>query len=244
MNTLRRFIASHPELAILAVIATMAVILFDSVPTDLLLSAFFFDSRSTTWPASDIDWVRFLNLHFMEGFSAAAAVVSLVCIAISLRHRQKNEWRRVGVFLLLSLAVGPGLLVNGVFKSQWGRARPEHVVQFGGTEQFRRPFEPGKGGAPELGGAGRSFPSGHAAVAFWSSSAFFVARYLLPAQAGLILAGSIALGSVVGLARVAAGRHFVSDILWAGILVFGVNWLIAYRVMALPRQPTPPSTAQ
>ncbi|MGH7125191.1 MAG: hypothetical protein ACREFI_12515 [Stellaceae bacterium] len=33
-----------------------------------------------------------------------------------------------GVFVLLVLALGPGLAVNTMFKDHWGRARPSHVV--------------------------------------------------------------------------------------------------------------------
>src|SRR4051812_8492190 len=37
---------------------------------------------------------------------------------------------RVAVFLLLSLALGPGLVVNAVLKDHWGRARPTQVTEF------------------------------------------------------------------------------------------------------------------
>ncbi len=39
---------------------------------------------------------------------------------------------RRSVFLLAALAVGPGLIVNGVLKSWWGRPRPVSVDIFGG----------------------------------------------------------------------------------------------------------------
>src|SRR5258707_888701 len=43
---------------------------------------------------------------------------------------------RVGAFLLLALALGPGVLVNSVLKEHWGRARPSQVIAFGGTQEF------------------------------------------------------------------------------------------------------------
>jgi len=66
----------------------------------------------------------------------------------------------------------------------------------------------------------------------------------MPGGAPIVLLVSIALGTVVGVARVATGRHFVSDVLWAGIIVFTVNGLIAYAVLKLPRRPQPPVAPQ
>ena len=41
---------------------------------------------------------------------------------------------RAAVFLVLSLLLGPGLLVNVILKDNWGRPRPGSVVEFGGTQ--------------------------------------------------------------------------------------------------------------
>jgi hypothetical protein len=41
--------------------------------------------------------------------------------------------RMYGLFILLSVILGPGLLVNLVFKDHWGRPRPRQVVALGGT---------------------------------------------------------------------------------------------------------------
>ena len=237
MRDLRRFLAAHPELLLVILLAVLALLLFDLTAIDLTVSGYFFDAAHGAWPAASHGAVSFLNLHFLEWFTTFATLAAAACLVIARFAAHGREWRRIGTFFLLTLAVGPGLVVNGFFKTQWGRPRPEHVIGFGGDQVFRRPFEPGKGGAPERGGAGRSFPSGHAAVAYWTTSAFFVARYLLPASAPVVLLASLSLGTVVGIARVAAGRHFMSDIIWAGLIVFTVNGLLAYGVMKLPRRP-------
>ena len=43
---------------------------------------------------------------------------------------------RVAAYLLLALALGPGLVVNTMLKDHWGRARPSQIEAFGGTRQF------------------------------------------------------------------------------------------------------------
>jgi len=49
------------------------------------------------------------------------------------------------------------------------------------------------------------------------------------------LAASIGMGLAMGVARMAAGGHFASDVLWSGYLVFLVNWLLYYFVLRIPQ---------
>jgi lipid A 4'-phosphatase len=43
---------------------------------------------------------------------------------------------RAMLFLIATLALGPGLAVNVILKEHWGRSRPIDVMQFGGSERF------------------------------------------------------------------------------------------------------------
>jgi membrane-associated PAP2 superfamily phosphatase len=231
--TIRKF----PELLVVPLMAATLLIVVDLPKLDLWLSTLLYNESAGRWSLASLSLFDYSNRYFERTFVVAGALASLVCIAVYYVVRCSSHWRRVGIFLLLSLAIGPGLIVNGVFKNAWGRPRPVDTVQFGGTQEFRRITNPGIGGAPELGGAGRSFPSGHAAAAFWSTSLFFVARYLFPQRSLVVLAATVALGLLVGAGRVVAGRHYPSDVLWAGLLVFSVNGLIAYLWLRLPRHP-------
>ncbi len=76
-----------------------------------------------------------------------------------------------------------------------------------------------------------SFVSGHAALGF-SLVAFAL---LLPPgpRRRRGIGAALAFGGVVGLARIAQGAHFLSDVVFAGLLVFGttalLNWWIVER---------------
>ena len=48
---------------------------------------------------------------------------------------------RAAVLLAFTMAVGPGLLVNGILKQEWGRPRPVHVDTFGGRDAFKSWYE-------------------------------------------------------------------------------------------------------
>ena len=119
---------------------------------------------------------------------------------------------RAGVFVLLALALGPGVLVNGVFKDHWGRARPVQVSDFGGT----RRFTPAPLVADQC-DRNCSFVAGHPAVGFALIAYAYLAR--TRRRRRLIAAGAIAFGAVVGLVRIAQGGHFLSDVVFSGVLV-------------------------
>jgi hypothetical protein len=51
------------------------------------------------------------------------------------------RWRmpiggRAALFLIVTMALGPGLLANVILKEHWGRSRPIDVTQFSGTDRF------------------------------------------------------------------------------------------------------------
>ncbi|HTV45077.1 MAG TPA: phosphatase PAP2 family protein [Stellaceae bacterium] len=134
--------------------------------------------------------------------------------------------RKALVFVALSTALGPGLLANTVFKDHWGRARPVQIAAFGGVHRFTPAPLPARECATNC-----SFVSGHAALGF-SLVAF--AMLLPPGRrrrraTGAALAG----GGLIGLVRIAQGGHFLSDVVFAGLLVYGTaalcHWWIVER---------------
>ncbi len=140
-------------------------------------------------------------------------VVALLYIARRLgwiAARRAPDGRSM-LFLALSLALGPGLLVNGVFKTHVHRPRPAQVQQFGGTLDFQ-PYYRREGGCSR----NCSFPSGEAAAAFWTVAPASLAP--LPWQPAL-MAAALLFGVATGLLRMASGGHFLSDVLGAGFLM-------------------------
>lgn len=128
-------------------------------------------------------------------------------------------------YLVVTLAAGPGLLVETFLKSHWGRARPNDTVFFGGEAAFTPP-----GWIAQECAHNCAFVSGHAALAFWMTAYGF----LLPAawRRRGILAG-LACGGAVGLVRVIQGAHFLSDVVFAGAFILIVNTVLA-RLLLRP----------
>jgi lipid A 4'-phosphatase len=141
--------------------------------------------------------------------------------------------RRKMAFLVLALALGPGLLVNTVLKDHWGRARPSQVVEFGGEKQFTPAPLPARQCDHNC-----SFVGGHAAIGFY----LVAFAFLVPERRRrrIAEAAALAAGGLIGVVRIAQGGHFLSDIVWAGVLVWGLTWLLYWWVVERDGLAAPP----
>lgn len=124
-------------------------------------------------------------------------------------------YRAGGIFLACMLVIGPGLLVNSVFKPFWHRPRPKHLVDFGGELKFMPVWS--RASSPK---DSASFPSGHASMGFvLMAPAFLFYRRRWDWAVSWLALGTAA-GVSIGLARIAQGAHFASDVLWSGGVIF------------------------
>ncbi len=129
------------------------------------------------------------------------------------------------IFLIATIAIGPGLVVNVGLKDHAHRPRPVHVVEFGGTDQFR-PWYRFDGACK----ANCSFVSGEAATGFWMTAP---ALLLPPPARAPALAAAFLFGVGASLLRIAFGGHFLSDALLGGLITL---WIIAVaRRLLWPR---------
>lgn len=140
-----------------------------------------------------------------------------------LAHRCLGPWRHMAVVAVLCGVLGPGLVVEAWFKNAVGRPRPVQVVEFGGSEPFHGPFEPGPNPAHH-----RSFVSSHAATGFWLLSLGLTCG---PVWRRRWLWIGLLTGSAIGAGRMMQGGHFLSDIVFA----FYAVWIPCQIVMALDR---------
>lgn len=186
------------------------------------------------WPAIDLASSRAFYTP-ASGFSHSAIlgaihadlhyfVIAIIVLAVAALVAWKRR-RRAALYLLLALALGPGLVVNTVFKDHWGRARPTQIVEFGGTQKFTPVFVPADQCTTNC-----SFPAGDPAVGFFLISAALLVPGL--ATRRWAIAGAVVVGAALGLMRIAQGGHFLSDVVASGFLVTGLSWLL-YRAVVV-----------
>lgn len=133
----------------------------------------------------------------------------------------RKQWRSY-LLLFLLLIIGPGLLVNSVFKDNWGRTRPRNVIEFGGHLPFIKVWDRGNRGE------GKSFPSGHASIGFYTFAPYFVFRKRRKQLARVFLFVGSCYGILMGAGRLVQGGHFPSDIVWSWGMVYLSGLLLCY----------------
>ncbi len=121
--------------------------------------------------------------------------------------------------IVLAFALGPGLVTNTLLKNEIGRARPAQVTEFGGTRAYTPPAVPADQCERNC-----AFVTGHGALAF----GFAVFAFLLapgPARRRA-LAAALAFGALVGLGRMVQGAHWLSDVVFAGLINVAIAWAV------------------
>jgi lipid A 4'-phosphatase len=173
------------------------------------------------WPYGDASPWRFLY-NYGNVPALVLAGCGLLVLLLGFIARRIAALRWIGLFLVLFLLIGPGLLVNTVFKDHWGRPRPVDTREFGGKDRFLPVWVKGNAGH------GKSFPSGHASVGFFLFAPFFFLRGKTGKKAFLFLALGIVYGLLLGLGRIIQGGHFLSDVLWAGGFTYLTGLILSY----------------
>lgn len=105
------------------------------------------------------------------------------------------------LYVFLVLILGAGLIVNAVFKDNFGRARPRDIQEFGGAQQFTPAWV-----ISQECDSNCSFSSGEGAAAF-----FFLALAAALSRKRAALMVAFLFGSLVSFYRIASGAHFFSD---------------------------------
>jgi lipid A 4'-phosphatase len=147
---------------------------------------------------------------------AVAPAVAVLLVKLFWPKRTTIMPARAALFLVVSLVLGPGLLVNTVLKDHWARPRPGMVVNFGGDMTFRPWWDPRGTCADNC-----SFVSGETSSAVWLAAP---ALLVPPPWRYAALAGVAVYATGIAVMRLLLGGHFLSDVLFAAIFTGLVIW--------------------
>lgn len=182
---------------------------------DLYLGGLFYHPESSIHPWYEKD--QFLWKFFYHAAPVITGFLLLPAIGIYIVSFVKESFaklRKESLYVFLGFLLGPGILINSIFKPYWGRPRPREVLQFGGFENMQSFWELG------ISGNGYSFPCGHSSVGFALVLGYFLWKKSKPKLAYSFFFASLFFGFLMGVGRMADGAHFFSDVLWSGIMVF------------------------
>jgi lipid A 4'-phosphatase len=232
-------VAGHRGVVIYGALFLFAAALFSTVPRlDVSVAGWFY--RGGFFLADEMVFRLVFRLVYWVT-DALAILLPVALLTILWRRKTLCGIDRIGaIFLIVSLAVGPGFIVNTALKDHWGRARPQQIVEFGGSKQFTPALEPS-----DQCDRNCSFPAGHPAIGFY----FVSFALLIPAARPRrrVFGAAILAGALIGLIRMAQGAHFLSDVVFSGLIVIGSSWLsylvILRRGGAAVLQEMPPLVA-
>lgn len=213
----RRFPWLGPITILIAVTLVLSA-LFLAVPgLDLWFSRQFYDAE-IGFPASRVPafvWLRWLSEAII--WVIAGILLLSVLFKLILPRRRSLVPVRTTLFLSGTLALGPGLLVNGLLKSFWGRPRPVEITEFGGEHPFVSAWH-----MSDFCATNCSFVSGEASFGIWLLALAFVVR---PRLRTAVLVGAGVLAFIFSINRIAFGGHFLSDVL--------ISWALTLLIIAL-----------
>ncbi|MDZ7332525.1 MAG: phosphatase PAP2 family protein [candidate division KSB1 bacterium] len=183
-------------------------------------------SESAWYQKDSLGW----RIAYHYGTLPAILLTFFACVGLILSwmRSKMRKLRRHFLFIILTLAIGPGLVVNAILKDHWGRPRPRQVQEFAGKWEFKEIWEPGTPGK------GKSFPCGHCSMGFFFITLYYFWKQRRRALAYGSLLFSLVLGIYIGLARMAQGGHFLSDVVWSGGLTYLTAAILFYWGLKIP----------
>jgi lipid A 4'-phosphatase len=210
-----RALLQRPLVTVLGVLALVSLIFLLVPSVDLAVSRLFYTPTAGFAEGRRPVLEAWRNLGRLVEWAFAITFTIPLLLKILLPRSRLLIQPRATLFVLTTFALGPGLIVNGILKEHWGRARPRALLEFGGEAAFSPAWWISDQCARNC-----SFVSGEAASAFCLVTLVFLVRR---ERRAAIAVFTLSFAAIVSLARIAAGAHFLSDIL--------IAWLMTLCVM-------------
>lgn len=219
------------ELLILAVMAALTTVVFWFTDLDLQAAGWFYhpETPDNLWPHGNF-WLWQTFYHGVPILAALLVVGALFVLIYSGFRDRWQQYKLAAGCVLLTILLGPGLLVNAIFKDNWCRPRPNQVIEFGGNLHYVPPLMIGESRK------GESFPAGHPSIGFSLAIFWLLLRPRRPKWALTALIVAVASGLLMGVGRMAAGGHFLSDVLWSGYMSVFAALMVYYFILRVPQR--------
>jgi lipid A 4'-phosphatase len=224
-------------LAALLVLTAVLALIFRLWPgLDLLASGLFHDPAAGFLLKGRGFWDGVIVANKAASFAFLGVAVVLLPVSLWLGRGEPQFAARYWALVILLYLAGPGVLVNGLLKRSFGRARPVSIVLFGGDGPFTAAWQ-----VSDYCRAACSFVSAEVAagtalsVGLALGAVWFSGRRIARLFGGFSLL-SLGLLVLTAVERIGSGRHFLSDVVFAALPVaaigLGLAWLMWPRPAA------------
>ncbi len=223
----RHFLLSLHFLLPILILAA-GTLLFRATSLDLEIQSRYY-LGSGEWAFNDLPWAKFIY-HYGNIPALLISLAALLSFIFSFSKAKALPYRKITVYLLLAMLIGPGLIANTILKDNWGRPRPRELIQFGGEYRYEAPL------SIDPSSSGKSFPCGHATMGFYFFALGFLPLGKRKLWSFLCMLFALMWGSLIGWIRIGMGGHFASDVLWAAGIVYLASYGL-FRLLKLHREP-------
>lgn len=208
-------------------VMALTAVLFNLFPIDIKVQSHYF---SDGWRLNS-NWLVQLLYKFSNIPALITVLASLFFLALGYKQGHGSaRYRKIFIYLIIVMVVGPGLIVNAALKDHWGRPRPRDIQEFGGKYPYEAPLEMNRD-TP-----GKSFPSGHASMGYYLFALAFALKAFSLRKYRLMTIFTLLYGSLIGWGRIVQGGHFMSDVIFSGAILYLVAHL-SWHIMKLENSP-------
>lgn len=200
------------DIIVLSILLAILSCIFIFTKLDIKIQSYFYKPGLGWFMKHEQPW------DFLYRYGTIPAVLlsifSVLLMILSYMTIKYFKYRKIALFLILTMLIGPGIIINITLKDHWGRYRPRQIKEFGGRYDYQVIWEKGASGV------GESFPCGHCSMGYYLMIPYLFLRKKRKRLAYLVLVSGILIGSVIGIARMIQGAHFASDVVWSAGLVY------------------------
>jgi len=194
-----------------------ALLALEATDLDRLVQSWFFDPLIGGFPLRYNAFLEVVLHYWTKYVVALIAGLAIAGFLLSFTVAALRPHRRLLLFVSASIALSTAAVTS--LKLVSGKHCPWDLEQYGGLLPYTKLLEP----APPAAAPGHCFPAGHASTGFSLLAFYFAGRARRSprlARAGLIL--GLSAGLVLGFGRMLQGAHFLTHVLWSGV----VCWLV------------------
>jgi membrane-associated PAP2 superfamily phosphatase len=195
-------------------LAAMALALvLDASDVDRVLESRFFDPVTGGFPLRYDPFLEVVLHYWTKYLVALVAGLAFAGFLLSFQIAALKPQRRALLFIALAIVLSTTAVSAAKMVSV--KHCPWDLIEFGGEIAYTKLLEQPPRGTR----AGHCFPAGHTSTGFSLLAFYFVGRARRNprlARAGLAL--GLTAGLALGFGRMLQGAHFLSHVLWSGIL--------------------------
>lgn len=214
---------------------TLLVILLalEGTNIDREVSLWFFDSTTHSFPWRYSFFFETVLHHWTKYTVILTACLTAAILLFTWIVPALRPQRQLLLFIFLAMTLAP--LAVTALKQVTDRPCPWDLADFGGGMPYTHLFEMRE--QPHA--QGLCFPAGHASTGFALLAFYFAAyRERRRALARMALIAALSAGLLLGIARIAQGAHFISHVLWTGLVCWLVMVMLHAALTGAAVQPT------